>query len=76
MLLLVHRHQISYHIVMTADVLICDYVILLLEALDSLLLNLLLGGARLHFLILRPEPLARGHVRQAFKTGLLQVLCD
>ena len=76
MLLLVHRHQISNHIVMTADVLICDYVILLLEAFDSLLLNLLLGGARLHFLILRPEPLARGHVCQAFKTGLLQVLCD
>ena len=62
-LLLVHRHQIRNHIVMTADVLIGDYVILLLEAFNSLLLNLLLGGARLHFLILRPEPLARGHVR-------------
>ena len=74
-LLLVHRHNVSYHVVMLASVLIGESLRAHSKAFKCLLLDVLLPGVRHHFLVLSFKVLARAHIGQSLETRLLQVIC-
>ena len=74
-LLLVHRHNVSYHVVILVGVLIGESLRAHSKAFECLLLDVLLTGVRHHFLVLSFEVLARAHIGQSLETRLLQVIC-
>ena len=76
MLLLIHRHQIGYHIVVLSRVLVSHGFHLFLEAIQCLFLHELLRWVRHHLFILRAKVLTRVHIGQALQAGLFQVGTD
>ena len=73
-LLLIHCHQVSYHVVVRASVLVRDRVHTLLKTLNCLMLHTLLRWVWHHFSILGFEVLSRAHIGKSLEAGLFQIL--